>query len=154
MYLLTVEMKKLPQSPVYFFPQKIMHPLQGCPLSGLKLASMELLGRRDRRCRPHPVRRPGLLLPHPLLLEFLVRRLAAWHCRVSSPLIHLQGSRKQDKEEVNVDPTWGELLHRLRHIAPYLWPSKSRALQMLAVCVDKVYSFVYHSHAHDSWFAF
>ena len=48
-------------------------------------------------------------------------------------------TRSQDKEEINPDPSWGELLRRLGRITPYLWPSKSRALQVLAVlCIGLV----------------
>ncbi|KAI0093127.1 hypothetical protein BDY19DRAFT_922216 [Irpex rosettiformis] len=48
-------------------------------------------------------------------------------------------SRSQDKEEINPDPSWGELIHRLGRITPYLWPSRSRALQLLAgLCIGLV----------------
>ncbi len=50
-----------------------------------------------------------------------------------------QSSRSKEKDEIALDPSWGEILHRLRRISPYLWPSKSRALQFLAV--RALYSF-------------
>lgn len=38
-----------------------------------------------------------------------------------------------------MDPSWGEILRRISHITPYLWPSKSRFLQFLAMlCVGLV----------------
>ncbi|KAA1475175.1 hypothetical protein DENSPDRAFT_841913 [Dentipellis sp. KUC8613] len=36
-------------------------------------------------------------------------------------------------KDINLDPSWSEIWARLRRITPYLWPSKSRALQLLAV---------------------
>ncbi|KAH9924903.1 uncharacterized protein B0H18DRAFT_1010688 [Fomitopsis serialis] len=36
------------------------------------------------------------------------------------------------KEEVALDPSWSEIIARIRRISPYLWPSKSFALQTLA----------------------
>jgi hypothetical protein len=48
-------------------------------------------------------------------------------------LAHKQASKSQDKEEVTLDPSWGEIMRRLYRISPYLWPSKSRALQLVAV---------------------
>ena len=44
-----------------------------------------------------------------------------------------QDSKTQNKEDIALDPSWSELFHRLNRISPYLWPSKSRALQLLAV---------------------
>ncbi|EMD37782.1 hypothetical protein CERSUDRAFT_136601 [Gelatoporia subvermispora B] len=42
----------------------------------------------------------------------------------------------KEKEEVNPDASWTELFRRLRRIAPYLWPSKSVSLQLVAtLCV-------------------
>ncbi|KIY66216.1 mitochondrial half-size ABC transporter [Cylindrobasidium torrendii FP15055 ss-10] len=37
------------------------------------------------------------------------------------------------KTEVSVEPSWGETVARLRRLSPYLWPSKSKALQGVAV---------------------
>ncbi|EPT00005.1 hypothetical protein FOMPIDRAFT_129886 [Fomitopsis schrenkii] len=43
---------------------------------------------------------------------------------------------KDAKEEVALDPSWSEMFARLRRIAPYLWPSKSFPLQILAfLCI-------------------
>ncbi|KAH9929622.1 uncharacterized protein BXZ73DRAFT_47940 [Epithele typhae] len=36
------------------------------------------------------------------------------------------------KEDIALDPSWGEILVRIKHLIPYLWPSKSFALQLLA----------------------
>lgn len=44
-----------------------------------------------------------------------------------------QDSKTHTKEDIALDPSWNELFHRLNRISPYLWPSKSRALQLLAV---------------------
>ncbi|KAH9945694.1 hypothetical protein B0H21DRAFT_892116 [Amylocystis lapponica] len=40
--------------------------------------------------------------------------------------------QKEVKEEVVLDPTWSEFCVRIKHITPYLWPSKSVSLQLLA----------------------
>ncbi|TCD69265.1 hypothetical protein EIP91_008200 [Steccherinum ochraceum] len=46
-------------------------------------------------------------------------------------------ARAQDeKEEVNLDPSWTELWQRVVRLSPFLWPSKSRGLQFIAlICV-------------------
>ncbi|PCH43974.1 hypothetical protein WOLCODRAFT_26357 [Wolfiporia cocos MD-104 SS10] len=46
---------------------------------------------------------------------------------------HLKPTTKEVKEEIVLDPSWGEILARLKRISPYLWPSKSFALQFLAL---------------------
>lgn len=43
-------------------------------------------------------------------------------------------------KEVNEDPSWGELVQRLRKLTPYLWPNKNKGLQFLAVS-DSLRSF-------------
>ncbi len=40
------------------------------------------------------------------------------------------------RKEVDTDPSWREILRRLRRITPYLWPKNSRPLQLIAVCPD------------------
>jgi ATP-binding cassette subfamily B (MDR/TAP) protein 6 len=46
----------------------------------------------------------------------------------------VQLARKE--KEVDIDPSWKEILRRLRRITPYLWPKKSRPLQLVAlICV-------------------
>lgn len=45
---------------------------------------------------------------------------------------------RKDSKEIALDPSWREIWQRLQRIAPYLWPSKSRGLQLLAVCVLQV----------------
>ncbi|KAL7281143.1 hypothetical protein ACG7TL_004451 [Trametes sanguinea] len=43
---------------------------------------------------------------------------------------------QEAKEDIALDPSWREIFARIKHIAPYLWPSKSVALQFLAfLCV-------------------
>ncbi|EPQ57486.1 hypothetical protein GLOTRDRAFT_120643 [Gloeophyllum trabeum ATCC 11539] len=37
-----------------------------------------------------------------------------------------------EKQDVNLDPSWREIWKRLGRITPYLWPTKSFALQLLA----------------------
>jgi len=37
------------------------------------------------------------------------------------------------KPEISLEPGWSEIWCRLKRITPYLWPSKSRHLQFLAV---------------------
>ncbi|KAI0780187.1 hypothetical protein C8Q74DRAFT_1263689 [Fomes fomentarius] len=39
---------------------------------------------------------------------------------------------QEAKEDIALDPSWRELFVRIKHLAPYLWPSKSFALQFLA----------------------
>ncbi|KDQ57655.1 hypothetical protein JAAARDRAFT_35344 [Jaapia argillacea MUCL 33604] len=42
----------------------------------------------------------------------------------------------QPKQEISPDPTWHEIWIRLRHITPYLWPTKNFGLQLLAsICI-------------------
>ncbi len=40
---------------------------------------------------------------------------------------------QKGKEDIALDPSWGEIFARIKHITPYLWPSKSFGLQLLAV---------------------
>ncbi|KAF8626834.1 hypothetical protein AX15_004665 [Amanita polypyramis BW_CC] len=40
------------------------------------------------------------------------------------------------KTEINLDPSWCEIWNRLQRLSPYLWPKKSRSLQLLAfLCI-------------------
>ena len=48
-------------------------------------------------------------------------------------LARKQTTKTDKEEEVALDPSWREILRRLYRIAPYLWPSKSRSLQLVAV---------------------
>ncbi|KAI8975885.1 hypothetical protein BD414DRAFT_172105 [Trametes punicea] len=41
------------------------------------------------------------------------------------------------KEDIALDPSWREIFARIKRISPYLWPSKSFALQFLAVCFTR-----------------
>ncbi|KAH9987023.1 hypothetical protein BJV74DRAFT_951775 [Russula compacta] len=57
-----------------------------------------------------------------------------------SPVIQDQDTGKiqsaPKEKEVDIDPTWEEILRRLRRITPYLWPKRSRPLQLVALlCV-------------------
>lgn len=40
---------------------------------------------------------------------------------------------QEGKEDIALDPSWREIFARIKHITPYLWPSKSFGLQLLAV---------------------
>lgn len=42
-------------------------------------------------------------------------------------------SQADEKPEIALDPSWKELGRRIRRLTPYLWPSKSKPLQLLAV---------------------
>lgn len=54
--------------------------------------------------------------------------------RAPTPSPSHKGADK--KPEVSYDPSWSEIGRRLKRLTPYLWPSKSRTLQVLAlVCV-------------------
>lgn len=55
---------------------------------------------------------------------------------ITSPIPLLQPAPKE--KEVDTDPSWGEILRRLRRITPHLWPKKSRSLQLVAVCPDSL----------------
>ena len=48
---------------------------------------------------------------------------------------HAGPSKKKQKDEVTHNPSWGEFRHRLRNITPYLWPSRSKSLQAIAVSI-------------------
>ncbi|KAJ4494046.1 hypothetical protein C8J55DRAFT_500474 [Lentinula edodes] len=38
-----------------------------------------------------------------------------------------------EKSEIVLEPSWSELMQRIQRLSPYLWPSKSRSLQLIAV---------------------
>jgi len=42
-------------------------------------------------------------------------------------------SKKKQKDEVTYNPSWSEFQQRLKNITPYLWPSRSKSLQAIAV---------------------
>ncbi|KAJ7128881.1 mitochondrial half-size ABC transporter [Mycena crocata] len=54
--------------------------------------------------------------------------------RVASP-IRPEGVdiKTSEKLEISLDPSWGEIWRRISRLAPYLWPSKSRSLQLLVL---------------------
>ncbi|KAF7782451.1 hypothetical protein Agabi119p4_1827 [Agaricus bisporus var. burnettii] len=46
--------------------------------------------------------------------------------------------KPESKAEISLEPDWSEIWRRLKRLTPYLWPSKSRYLQLLAsfcVCI-------------------
>ncbi|KAI0044969.1 hypothetical protein FA95DRAFT_1522067 [Auriscalpium vulgare] len=46
------------------------------------------------------------------------------------------GKAESKEKEISLDPSWAEIWARLRRIGPYLWPSTSRPLQLIAaLCV-------------------
>ncbi|EJF58200.1 hypothetical protein DICSQDRAFT_110500 [Dichomitus squalens LYAD-421 SS1] len=52
----------------------------------------------------------------------------------SPSTVRLPPTKAQEaKEDIALDPSWGEIFVRIRRIAPYLWPSKSFGLQLLAL---------------------
>ncbi|TFK44564.1 hypothetical protein BDQ12DRAFT_717702 [Crucibulum laeve] len=57
--------------------------------------------------------------------------------RAATPAPSTGPDTKADvKPEINLDPTWSEIGRRIRRLSPYLWPTKSRHLQLLAaVCM-------------------
>ncbi len=56
---------------------------------------------------------------------------------LSSGLLILQPQpARKEKDEDDAQPTLAEILRRVGRITPYLWPSKSRSLQLVAVCPD------------------
>ncbi|KAF7315316.1 ABC transporter protein [Mycena indigotica] len=56
--------------------------------------------------------------------------------RVPSPLPSEVADQSTEKPEISLDPSWTEIWQRLLRITPYLWPSKSRSLQLLmALCI-------------------
>ncbi|KAJ8077054.1 ATP-binding cassette-type vacuolar membrane transporter Hmt1 [Marasmius tenuissimus] len=42
-------------------------------------------------------------------------------------------NKPEAKTEINLEPSWGEIWRRLKRLSPYLWPKKSRPLQLLAL---------------------
>ena len=48
---------------------------------------------------------------------------------------HAGPSKKKQKDEVTHNPSWSEFRQRLKNITPYLWPSRSRSLQAIAVSI-------------------
>lgn len=59
---------------------------------------------------------------------------------------HAGPSKKKQKDEVTYNPSWSELRHRLKNITPYLWPSRSKSLQAVAVRPDLVRLIVVYAH--------
>lgn len=59
---------------------------------------------------------------------------------------HAGPSKKKQKDEVTYNPSWSEFQHRLKNITPYLWPSRSRSLQAIAVRLDLVRLIVVYAH--------
>jgi hypothetical protein len=53
--------------------------------------------------------------------------------RANTPAPSTKGASVPVKDEISLDPTWSETVQRMKRITPYLWPSKSKALQLLAV---------------------
>ncbi|THV06790.1 hypothetical protein K435DRAFT_834092 [Dendrothele bispora CBS 962.96] len=52
--------------------------------------------------------------------------------RTPSPSQHGK-ARTDDKTEISTEPSWSEMYQRLKRLSPYLWPSKSRSLQLVAM---------------------
>ena len=48
---------------------------------------------------------------------------------------HAGPSKKKQKDEVTYNPSWSEFRQRLKNITPYLWPSRSKPLQAVAVSI-------------------
>ncbi|KAF5389422.1 hypothetical protein D9757_004356 [Collybiopsis confluens] len=44
-----------------------------------------------------------------------------------------QKVNERERPEVALEPTWQELIQRIRRLSPYLWPSRNRSLQLLAI---------------------
>lgn len=55
------------------------------------------------------------------------------HTPAPSTIQAPEAKSKETREEIALDPSWGEIWARLRRISPYLWPSKSYALQFLGL---------------------
>ncbi|OBZ68102.1 ATP-binding cassette sub-family B member 6, mitochondrial [Grifola frondosa] len=47
--------------------------------------------------------------------------------------VRLPPPKAKTKEDIALDPSWREIGRRIKHITPYLWPSKSHVLQLLAL---------------------
>ncbi|KAK7472887.1 ATP-binding cassette-type vacuolar membrane transporter Hmt1 [Stygiomarasmius scandens] len=41
--------------------------------------------------------------------------------------------KTDEKPEISTEPSWSEMYQRLKRLSPYLWPSKSRSLQLIAI---------------------
>ena len=56
--------------------------------------------------------------------------------RAPTPVPQYSGpSKKKQKDQVTYNPSWREFRQRLRNITPYLWPSRSKSLQAIAVSI-------------------
>ncbi|KAJ7497117.1 mitochondrial half-size ABC transporter [Mycena latifolia] len=54
--------------------------------------------------------------------------------RVPSPLrSEVVDVKSSKKPEISLDPSWSEIWRRISRLAPYLWPSRSRSLQLLVL---------------------
>ncbi|KAL0580337.1 ATP-binding cassette-type vacuolar membrane transporter Hmt1 [Marasmius crinis-equi] len=42
-------------------------------------------------------------------------------------------NKPEEKPEITLEPSWSEIWRRLNRLSPYLWPKKSRPLQLLAL---------------------
>lgn len=81
------------------------------------------------------------LAPQPRYGTFLTNSgiSSAMNTRAHTPAPTVENGQAQvpmkpdTKKEVNLEPTWREMVQRVRSLLPYLWPSKSAKLQTLAV---------------------
>jgi hypothetical protein len=102
------------------------------PPSGLGLTVRSTYGTLDDTTNS-PARTPSLVASDHETSKIKV------HIYVSSQvesLIPLPQPVPKEKEEDHNEPTFAEILRRIGRITPYLWPKKSRALQLVAVCSD------------------
>ena len=77
----------------------------------------------------------GLLAPHETQSQYGTFNSTPAITTPSSPNMANQVLPKKPdaKQEIALDPTWSEMFRRLRRLAPYLWPKKSRALKLVVV---------------------
>ncbi|KAJ8494557.1 hypothetical protein ONZ45_g13206 [Pleurotus djamor] len=52
--------------------------------------------------------------------------------RATTP-VPTREAKPEGKSDIALDPSWSEIWRRIRRLSPYLWPSKSRPLQGLAI---------------------
>ncbi|KAF9451287.1 hypothetical protein P691DRAFT_787477 [Macrolepiota fuliginosa MF-IS2] len=56
--------------------------------------------------------------------------------RQGTPVPSTVPDKVESKPEISLEPSWSEIWQRIKRLVPYLWPSKSRYLQLLAsICV-------------------
>jgi hypothetical protein len=103
------------------------------PISGLGLTVHRTYGTLTETTNSPVQRAPSLEPPDHVASKIKVHLYTP---SLSSGLLILPPQSAPKEKEVDTDPTWSEILRRINHITPYLWPKRNRSLQLFAVCPD------------------